>query len=77
MKALHAITFGLLIIGGLNWLAVGIVKYDISYFLGGMDSVISRIIYILVGVSAVYLIATHKKTCSCCDDKSTENKMPM
>ncbi len=31
---------------------------------------VSRIIYILVGLSAVYEIATHKKCCTCCGNKS-------
>jgi uncharacterized membrane protein YuzA (DUF378 family) len=40
--------------------------WDIGALLGGMDSILSRIVYVLVGVSAVYLIATHKKTCKDC-----------
>jgi uncharacterized membrane protein YuzA (DUF378 family) len=66
MKALHNISFILLIIGGLNWLLVGLFKWDISAWLGGMDSVVSRIVYILVGLSAIYLLVTHKKTCTQC-----------
>lgn len=71
MKALHTISFILLVIGGLNWLLVGLFKWDISAWLGGMDSVVSRIVYILVGLSAIYLLATHKKTCSACAKSST------
>jgi uncharacterized membrane protein YuzA (DUF378 family) len=67
MKALHAIAFILLVIGGLNWLLVGVAQWDISALLGGMASIASRIIYILVGLSAIYLAATHKSTCKCCD----------
>ncbi len=44
----------LLIIGGLNWLLVGIFSWDIGSIFGGMDAIISRIIYILVGLSAIY-----------------------
>jgi uncharacterized membrane protein YuzA (DUF378 family) len=66
MKALHTVSFILVIIGGLNWLLVGLAKWDIGSLLGGMDSILSRIVYVLVGVSAVYLIATHKKTCKDC-----------
>ncbi len=66
MKALHTVSFILVIVGGLNWLLVGLLKWDIGSLLGGMDSILSRIVYVLVGVSAVYLIATHKKTCKDC-----------
>ena len=71
MKAAHTIAFILVIIGGLNWLAQGLFMRDISVLLGGMDSWLARIIYILVGLSAIYLIATHKKTCTCCTKSET------
>jgi uncharacterized protein len=63
---LHKIAFLLLIIGGLNWLSVGIFNQDIGSLFGGMDAVISRIIYILVGLSALVEIFTHKKNCKSC-----------
>jgi uncharacterized membrane protein YuzA (DUF378 family) len=44
----------LLIIGGLNWLLVGLVGWDISMLFGGMESAIARVIYILVGLAALY-----------------------
>lgn len=66
MKALHSIAFILVIIGGLNWLLVGLLKWDVGSLFGGQDNIISRIVYVLVGLSAIYLIATHKKTCKEC-----------
>ena len=60
------IAFILLVVGGLNWLMVGIFGWDISAFLGGMDSMLAKIIYIAVGLSAVYEIATHKSSCKMC-----------
>lgn len=66
MKALHMITFILLVAGGLNWLLVGLVGWDIGYYLGGMDSGVSKIIYILVGLSAIVVLFTHKKDCKMC-----------
>lgn len=56
MKDLGLITFVLLIIGGLNWLLVGLFGFDVGSIFGGQDALISRIIYILVGVSAIYSI---------------------
>ena len=66
MKALHRVAFILLVVGGLNWLLVGLIKWDIGSLLGGMDSILSRIVYVLVGVSAVFIVATHKKNCKDC-----------
>jgi len=57
----------LLIVGGLNWLLLGIFHWEIGDIFGGMSSVISRIIYILVGLSAIYELATHKKNCRQCE----------
>lgn len=66
-NSIHSITFILLIIGGLNWLALALFKWDVgSLFPGGMGGPIAKIIYILVGVSAIYEIAVHKKICKSC-----------
>ena len=69
MKSPHSISFILLIIGGLNWLLVGLLGWDISRWLGGMDAIIPKIIYILVGLSAIYEVATHKQRCKECEKK--------
>jgi uncharacterized protein len=66
---LHMITFILLVIGGLNWLIFGIWGTDLGAWLGGMDATISRVIYVLVGLSAVYELVVHKKSCACCGVK--------
>lgn len=67
MKTLHMIAFILLIIGGLNWLLVGLFGWDVGMLFGGQAAVISRIIYILVGLSAIYEVFTHKSNCKACD----------
>lgn len=47
----------LLILGGLNWLFVGIFQIDlVAALFGGQDALLSRLTYILVGASAVYVI---------------------
>lgn len=66
MKALHLISFILLVIGGLNWLLVGLFGWDIGQLFGGMDAVISRVIYILVGLAAIFEVLGHKKNCAAC-----------
>lgn len=66
MKILHITAFTLVIVGGLNWLAVGLANWDIGEIFGGMDAAVSRIVYILVGLSAVFLAATHTSDCKHC-----------
>jgi len=73
-KSIHMITFLLLVIGGLNWLLVGIFAWDVGELFGGQGAVVSRIIYILVGLSAVYEIITHKSLCSYCAKKHDDVK---
>ncbi len=75
-KALHMITFLLLVIGGLNWLLVGLFSWDVGMLFGGMGATISRIIYVLVGLSAIYVLATHKGDCKMCSS-SMGMKSPM
>ena len=51
----------LVIVGGLNWLLVGAFDFDLVAAIFGDMSAISRIVYVLVGLSAVYLIYTAVK----------------
>lgn len=47
----------LVIIGALNWLLVGLFRYDIvANLFGGTDSLISRAVYILVGLAGIWCI---------------------
>jgi uncharacterized membrane protein YuzA (DUF378 family) len=59
MSSLNLITFILLAVGGLNWLLFALTGTDVGSILGGMDSMIAKIIYVLVGLSAIYQLATH------------------
>ncbi|PIQ66749.1 MAG: DUF378 domain-containing protein [Candidatus Zambryskibacteria bacterium CG_4_9_14_3_um_filter_40_16] len=72
MKGLHKITFILLIVGGLNWLVQGLFSWDIGVIFGGQGALISRLIYVLVGLSALYELFTHKKTCRDCEKTSAQ-----
>ena len=57
MKTFNTIALTLLIIGGLNWLLVGLFRYDlVASVFGGQDSLLARIVYTLVGLCAVYSI---------------------
>lgn len=66
MKGLHIVTFTLLVVGGLNWLLVGVFDFDLVSSIFGSMTVISRTIYILVGVSAIVELFTHKGNCRLC-----------
>lgn len=57
MKVANLITFIILLIGGINWLSIGIFQFDIvAGLFGSQAAVLSRIIYVIVGLCAVYLL---------------------
>lgn len=56
MRALNTITLLLVIVGGLNWLLVGAFGFDLVAAIFGPMSVLSRIVYVLVGISALVQI---------------------
>lgn len=51
----------LVIVGGLNWGLVGILKFDLVAAIFGDMSMLARIVYSLVGLSALYMIMTVRK----------------
>lgn len=65
MKALHIITFVLVIVGALNW-GLYAFGYNLVSMLVGSWPVVEQVVYILVGLSAIYLAATHKGDCKTC-----------
>ena len=54
MNALNLITLILLIVGGLNWGLVGLFNFDLVAALLGSGSMLARIVYGLVGLSALW-----------------------
>jgi len=47
----------LVLIGALNWLLVGLFQFDVvQYLFGNFDEVVSRVVYILVGLAGIYLL---------------------
>lgn len=53
MSALNKVTLLLLIVGGLNWGLVGLFNFDLVAAIFGDMSFISRIVYVVVGISAI------------------------
>lgn len=72
MKALHIIAWVLVIVGGLNWLLVGLFNLNVVAYLG---DVLARIVYVLVGLAALYELFTHKKTCKACSSSPVQPVM--
>ncbi len=68
MKALHMAAFTLIIVGALNWGLVGLMNLNVVEMLLGSTGLVN-IVYILVGVSGVYIAATHMNDCKVCGRK--------
>ncbi len=46
------------IIGGINWLLVGLFRFDlVAYLFGGQAATISRVIYTIVGIASLWCIS--------------------
>lgn len=56
MKILDILAWILLVVGGLNWGLVGVFEFNLVSTLFGSSPLLERIVYILVGLSAVYAI---------------------
>ena len=54
MRLINTLTLVLLIVGGLNWGLVGLLNFDLVAAIFGEMSPLSRIVYNLVGVAAVW-----------------------
>jgi uncharacterized protein len=44
----------LLVVGGINWGMIGLFNFDMVAFLFGQQSILSRIIYVVIGIGALY-----------------------
>ncbi len=71
-NALDWISYVLLVVGGLNWGLVGLFNFDLVAAIFGDMSLISKIVYILVGLAAVYFLVASKKVTGCESVKSPE-----
>ncbi|MEK7567920.1 MAG: DUF378 domain-containing protein [Patescibacteria group bacterium] len=64
MKALHMVAFILLVVGGLNW-GLSAFNWNVVEMLLGTGS-LTKAVYVLVGLSAVFEVVTHKDRCKEC-----------
>ena len=56
MKSLHWIALALVVVGAINWGLVGLFQFDLVAALFGDASLLARLVYILVGASALWQI---------------------
>jgi len=71
MKSLHSVAWILVMVGGVNWLLVGIggfagANWNVVNMILGSWPQVEWLVYVLVGLSAVYEIVNHKKICKQC-----------
>ena len=71
MKILHMIAFILLVIGGLNWGLIGLggfagADWNVVNMILGSWPQVEWIVYVLVGLSAIWLGVTHRSDCKAC-----------
>ncbi len=75
MKYLKQITYVLVLIGALNWGVYGVSGLDLVEIIFSSIPVVGRIVYVLVGLSALYIIVSKftlcncKCSCDCCSNK--------
>ena len=67
-KTLHMVAFFLLIVGGLNWLLYAF-GYNLVTLVFGSIPTLEMLVYVLVGLSALYLAVTHMGDCRTCSKK--------
>ena len=60
MKIVNVLAQILIIVGGINWGLVGLLNLNLVALIFGVNSVLSNLIYILVGVAAIYAITLLK-----------------
>jgi uncharacterized membrane protein YuzA (DUF378 family) len=56
MNAADYIAWILIVVGGLNWGLVGAFQYNLVDSIFGVDSTLSRVVYVLVGLAAIYSV---------------------
>lgn len=61
MKTLYYISLSLIIVGALNWLLIGLLDFDLVATLFGNMSLLTRIVYILVGLGGIISFGIYNK----------------
>jgi uncharacterized membrane protein YuzA (DUF378 family) len=56
LNTLDWIVVILLVVGGINWLLVGLFSFDLVAYIFGYMTTVARIVYVLIGLSAIYTL---------------------
>lgn len=56
MKTVDTVALVLVIVGGLNWLLIGLFELDLVASVFGAESMLSKVVYVLVGLSALWML---------------------
>ena len=68
-KELHMVAVVLVVVGAVNWGLVGMFQFDVVELLLGAWPMLVNFVYILVGLSGIYLAVTHREDCKVCSGK--------
>lgn len=71
MRALNLITLILVIVGAINWGLIGAFEFNLVTALFGVDSTLTRLVYILVGLSGIYQLIPLSRTLASSDRAAT------
>lgn len=63
LSTLDWVAFILIVVGGLNWGLVGALNFNLVDSIFGMGSAIAMVVYVLVGLSALYWLFMMGKLC--------------
>lgn len=70
MRALAVTSLVLVIAGGLNWLLVGLFQFDlVAAIFGGQAALLSRLVYVLVGLATLWLLFRASPVIDAMDDR--------
>lgn len=61
MKMVNQAAYILVMVGALNWGLVGLLNFNLVTTVLGSVAGLEQLVYVLVGASAVYMVATNKK----------------
>ncbi len=76
--SMHKTAYALVIIGALNWGLIGLFNFNLVSMIFGAWPSFEKLVYILVGLSALYEATTHMSYCKICMmDMGMEKQMPV
>ncbi|MBL7045890.1 MAG: DUF378 domain-containing protein [Parcubacteria group bacterium] len=55
---LNKVAWVLVVVGALNWLWFGLAGSELGSLLGGMDTTVARVVYVVVGLSGLWLLVS-------------------